>query len=448
MSLNFKKFVASSFLAINKENPIVIDFSEYHPKGQRITKSSGDQGQRKTSFLNSLLALCAYNFGFDEDNFINAKDGTKSASLEVEREGKQYRIKLTKSKFIVEQLYKSVDGTKQKWVEEEEPKTLARKVIGTIGTSPMYLKNKKGQEQVTELYKMLNVDETLRMKEVELKTALAKAVESRATANRQYDTLKKTLSEEPLYLNWEASERDYAEEKNTETAREKLNEISKNRSAIHANRNNVSVLESNIQRNKTEIEELEKRIQLLRDHVAYETEKVNKSKEFLEENKGVDGEYDAALKEVTTINQYVINRNRWQEIQRKKKEMDEFETFIQQYDIRKDQLRNDLKNLVTDILPPVEGLEVVTEDPIDGRGQGVYYKGFTLAQLSESELWELYLQICLSQDIKCVFIENIQDLGTEAINTINYLAKRGVNIFATEMRRKELNRITFHAEIE
>jgi hypothetical protein len=101
-------------------------------------------------------------------------------------------------------------------------------------------------------------------------------------------------------------------------------------------------------------------------------------------------------------------------------------------------------------LPPIDGLEIQVNTGIDNeRAEGIYYNDKTLAQLSESELWDLFMRIWNEKGVRFIFCENINALGSEAIKTLNKLSKDGCTIFATQMdRSKKTIGISFEAKIE
>ncbi len=432
--LTFKKFEINSCGGINKEHPIVIDFSEFN-KGKRIGKVSGDQGAGKTSFINALLYACGHEFGFKTDNLVNNKDKTLNIQTEFSYGKSQYRIQATKTMFRLLKLYKDDEGN-EVWKAEDEPKTLVRKIIGNIGVSPMPLKENKGKDQVSWLYSMLNVPKEVLEKEAKLNEGLKEVTEARKVANREYESIKKVLSQSELYLNWEQSEKKYKEVKTIEDAKAKLDKATAAKSTYNQAAIEIGQLQARTLAIEEEIEDLEMRLQSKRIELAKTKERIENGEKYLASNKDVIQKFDDAQSEFMGISEYLAAKKEWDRVQQQKKEMDELETLVARADTKKDGIRELLRNLVADVLPPIDGLEVVTEESIDGKPIGVYVNGKTMAQLSESELYQFAFQIWTKNNPSMVFIENIGVLGSNAIATLNELAKSGsVYVWATELVR-------------
>lgn len=446
-SLTFYKFQINSFGGINKDNPIILDLSEYYSKGKNIGLISGDMGVGKTSFLNSLLYSAAYNFDFKIENFVNLKDGTINGERAFEKDKKQYKIKFTKSKFELLRLFR--DGEDERWIPESNPKTLVKELIGNVGTSPMPLKEAKGEDQVKWLYSMLNVSKEVLDRESKLKSILDEAVNGRKTANKEYDRLNKILSEEPMYLNWEESEKKYKEEKNIESAKKKFAQLSSKKELYNKSKTTLENINEQLISKQKEIIELETKLQLLKSEKQNLEIRKEEGEKYLINNKHIITDFESAQNELLTINQYIVEQSKWQAVKKYKKEMDEYETLVQQFDVRKDNIRKELRGLVHSLLPDVEGLEVITDNSIEGKEPGVYLNNKTIAQLSESELWQFFFKLCQAKKTTMVVIENISSLGSDAINTLNELAKHNVYVWATEMKRgqKEI-KIEFVDEIK
>ena len=60
--------------------------------------------------------------------------------------------------------------------------------------------------------------------------------------------------------------------------------------------------------------------------------------------------------------------------------------------------------------------------------------------MSETEWWAICMEVWKKNKVKVVVIDNLQSLGTLAVENLTKLAKEGCYIFAAEMERgvKEL----------
>lgn len=438
-TLTLKKLTTTSFQGIDSNKPVVIDFTEYAEN--RITKLTGDQGVGKTSTINSLLYACGQTFDFKLENFININDGTLSGSFEFEKNGKQYKVTYSKTKFTLNRLYKDADEPEAegKWIPESDPKELLRKLIGHVAISPMELKSMKGPKQVEWLFDMLSVPKEVKAKQDELNAILKNATTARTEANKTYTQLKSALSQDDFYLNWEQTEKLYIEEKGILSVKEALNEADKKRQQLETAKTGYYTLTQQLENKNQQISDLETKIVLLKQEQESLVKRVDEGRTYIEANEPIVKEsYNKTYKEFTEINNYVMERNHWLDVVKKKKEMDEFETAVQELDVRKKDTRVMLQSLIKGILPDIKGLEIESEEQIDSqRPVGIYIDGKTPAQLSESELFDFNFQVCISQGISMAFIENISSFGSATIDTLNRMAEMGIWIFATMVDRRK-----------
>lgn len=454
-TLKIKKLTTTSFQGIDKTKPVVLDLTQYSPN-QKIAVAIGDMGTGKTSWLNSILFGFGQEFGFKLENLVSLKDGVLNGGNEFELDGKQYRVKYSSTakstKFTLERLFRDADSPDApgKWIPEGEPKEMLKKLVGHVATSPMFLKNKKGADQVDWLYSILNVPQEVKEQEEKLKAALKSASASRTDANKTYEQIKSALAQDELYSQWEVNEKRYAEEKSIETEKENLRKAYQKKERYLKAQAEVDNITYQVDLKEQRIKKLEDELVALKKEKQELLEVQYKGNKFLNENFESVLEYEDVYNTFTEINSYVFGRDKWLSVVQKKKEMDEYETVVQNLDVKKDHLRASIKELVTKVLPPIPGLEVETEESIDGgKAVGIYVDGKTPAQLSESELYDFYFQVCISQGSNMVFVENLSVLGSKAIDTINMLAEKGVYVFATLMdRRAKVNRLEMVEKIE
>ena len=146
----------------------------------------------------------------------------------------------------------------------------------------------------------------------------------------------------------------------------------------------------------------------------------------------------------------MTEQNEWKEMLAKEKQYNEAIDLNNEQEAKIAELRKDLLKLTKSYLPDIDGLEVRVKLSLDDEDEGLYYQNKTLAQLSESELWDLFIQIWEDNDVRFIFCENIQDLGSEAIKTMNRLVKeKKAKIFASEMERgKKEMEVSFETKID
>lgn len=440
--INLKSVTIESFMGIDKSNPIVLDLGKYYAKGKNITTLAGNQGTCKTSTINALLFLLGVNFDFDKDNLINLNDDTIHLENEFEVDGEQYRVKATKSRFVLEKFYQN-PGKSGKWIPEGSPKETLRTLIGNIGMSPMFLKDKKGKEQI-EWFRKTFSDEENSKKELALLTKLKQITDARREANKEYNRLKNVLNSNDLYINWEDSEKRFAKPVSIEAAKEKVDLLKKGANDYRLAQDRIELVKNSINTTKQTIESLKEQLaQAEKDLVTLEERKEVGDK-YIAEHAMIVTEYEEAEQEYMNISQVLVEQNQWKETQKLKAELDEAEDLVQQADAKKDKIKTDLLKVTKKYLPEIDELEIKIATGLDDEEEGIYYQKKTMAQLSESELWALFFKIWEQKDVRFVFIENISSLGTDAVGVVNMLAEHGVKIFATMMdRKKESMKISF-----
>ena len=110
------------------------------------------------------------------------------------------------------------------------------------------------------------------------------------------------------------------------------------------------------------------------------------------------------------------------------------ETLTSEYEAANTELVEYIKSFTPDIL----GFEVkIATD--ENTEEGLFYTGKSIDQLCESELWEMCLLVWAAFDVRIVFAENLNSLGSNAIERLNWFVDNGGYVFATEMDRAEKN---------
>jgi len=433
--INLKIVSIESFMGIDRSNPVVLDLEKHYSKGKNITTLAGNQGTCKTSTINALLFALGANFDFDKDNLINLTDGTLNLESEFEADGEQYRVKASKSRFLLEKFYQNT-GKAGKWVPESSPKETLRQLIGNLGLSPMFLKSQDGAKQI-EWFRKTFSDEENSKKEETIKNNLAKLTPARREAYKEYTRLKNVLTSSDLYINWEDSEKRFSKEVKIEEAKTKVELLKKGADDYVRAEDKLEMIKRDIERKKDVIELLKQQLgQAEKDLVDLQDKKVV-GEQYLAANVMVKTEYQEAEAAYMDINRVLLEQQDWKRIKQLKIDMDQYETLVQDADAKKDKLKMDLMKVTKKYLPEIEGLEIKIATGMDDEEEGIYYNNKTMAQLSESELWSLFFQIWEQKQVRFVFIENVSSLGTDAVGVLNMLAENGVKIFASMMDRKK-----------
>lgn len=431
--INLEKIEVNSFKGIDRSRPVLLDLGKNYEKGKNITIFKGDQGTGKSSTMEAIMYLLAYNYekspAWSKENIKNLTDDTINAMAELEVDGVPHRIKVTKDKFIFEIFLEQL----KKWQPLDNPKTTLQSLLGPLGMSPMFLKDRRGKDQIKWFRETFSGDPDAEAKEEKLNKQLKIAMDARRDANRDYTNLDKALLGNDLYQDHEANEKRFATPVTIDAVQERFNNAQEKLNEYKRYENGLVELNNRIVYADKEIEDLEKRLAQVRQNKETFLAKKKEGQEYIAENADCVLEYNDAQKELAAISKTLSDQQAWETIKRQVAERDEFETIVQKYDQKIDKLRDDLQKLTKKYLPDIDGLEMKL---VDGE-EGIYFNGKSMAQLSESELWGLYLQICKIKGIRFVFIENLSSLGSDAAEVINQLSDEGVKIFASLMDRKQ-----------
>lgn len=412
----------TAFKKIHPDAPVVIEFPT------KITKVKGDFGAGKTGFEEAVLVGLAA-LSKENPDFINKDSGKLDIGLQFEgNDRKKYFIKVTKSRFEL----------KYEGENLPEPMAKVKELIGVPGVSPMELKSAPLKDVVKWLASYTTKGaEDFEKRMAKLKEGIKGAKNGRADANRSAKGLREYLNSEPLYLKWEESEKKYKQKIDVKTLSAKLDEAGKKSDKL------------------VQAEAKLKQLQERRDSIAAQIESllaeqnevqrsIDGGEKYVAENKGARKEYDDIRKQYDAAATESVAFEKWQDVKRKKKELDDFETLSQKADAKEKELLEEVKELQAEIIPDVKGIELVLEDEMeDGkviRKEGLYRGGMNIGQMSETEWWSTCMEIWRKNKVKVVVIDNLQSLGTLAVANLEKLAKDGCYIFAAEMERgtKEL----------
>ena len=417
--MKLKKLEVNSLGGINPSSPIVIDFTQ-----SKWVNVSGDNGVGKTSLLNALLVGCG-QLSKDNKNLINNDSGKIDINLEfVGNDRLTYNVRCTKSLFSL-----TYEGT-----AVPEPITKMKSLLGVVGVSPMEVKNKP----LKDIIKWLSTYSTKSAEEFEaqflkLKNNIKAAQDSRASANRSLKALNEYLLSEPLFNNWEASEKKYIKPVDIKQLSVSLENAGKDSDKLLQ-------AETKLRQLKERQTNLQEQIENLQNELDGVTNNIKVGEKFVDANKGAKKAYDTVRIQYDNAHTEAQSYNKWQEIKTKKSERDEFETFAQKADAKEKELKQHVKDLQAEILPDIKGVELITEDTHeDGKvvKEGLYWEGRNVAQMSESEWLVIVLQIWKKLKVKVVVIDNLSSLGSGAIEWLEKLNKDGAYILAAEMSREQ-----------
>lgn len=442
--LHLKKFEAKDFMGISSEDPIVIDFTEAR-KGQGVTKLTGNQGVGKTSTLTALMFLMGAAFDIDTKNFKNITDDTIDVNLEFEYQKEQYQVTASGTRLILKKFMKEAD----RFINVGEPKTVLRAIFGNLGVSPMFLKGIAGKKQIEWFKETFGTDAEATRKEKKIVEGIETVFVQRRDVNRDIGSLKGALKLEPLYVNYEKSQEKFKKPISAEKEKAAFDELSKKNSQFEKSKQTLSDLKEEQIDNQHEIDQLREKLAAAEKESLAINDRIEKGEKWISDNKSIPKEFATANEAWLNLSKTLAEYEKWKGILKKEKEMHENEEVSKQADASLDKLRKDLLKLTKSYLPEIEGLEIKVKTGLDDTEEGIYYNDKSLAMLSESELWDLFLLIWADKGVQFVFCENVNALGSSAVATLNRLVKEGAQVFASEMLRKQNHMtITFSTKIE
>lgn len=436
------------------------------PEGKNITEFSGDQGMGKTSLANAISSLMG---GEEPKNAVNSTKQTKAASLNFEVNGNVYESRLTKSAYQLKMITDMPNG-KKAVSDVKSPKTMLANIVGAIGVSPDFLKNKsKGSEQIEWIKSMAAQNTDISQKEEEYKTLFQKAYNNRTDINKSLKECQRILNESGLYV-WDAENKVYVEsadyathvkieaeapkdrvalDEKFKSAEKKISEYNNGKSRLAELGTKLSNYNRSITTIENEILALQAQLATEKVKLAETEEAIKRGKEYIQERESAEKEYQEIRKEVMDYGNIETLRKLLSDSKQTLDNYNTYEEAKKECEAIMDTCEADLKNLTKQYTPPIEGLEVIVANIDSAKPEGVYYKGTNIAHLCESELWDLCLQVWKCTGIRVVFIENSSSLGSDAVQRINWFANNGGYVFITTMQRgyKEL-KVSFHKELK
>lgn len=442
--LQLQEFKVESFLRIDQSCPVVIDFAENKSKG--VTLLKGDNKIGKTSTLTALMLMMGATFDIDAKNFTNLKDETTKVDLKFVYDGSNYHAILSGGRLTLKKQYKEANG---KWMPEGSPKEMLRMIFGNLGVSPMFLKSMEGKKQIQWFKDTFGNDEEAGKKETKVISDLKKVTDERKDTNREIKALKGWLDLSELFTNYEKNAKRFEKPINADKEKKKFDELSDQKGKYDQYATTVAIRQGEVRDKERKVADLQKQLEVAIKERDEMKELLEKGEKWLEEKKPIVKEYDEANAAWLNLSKTLSEQNTWKEVLAKEKEYNEALQLNIDQNGSIDQLRKDLLKITKSYLPKIEGLEIRVKVALDDEDEGIYYNGLTLAQLSESEIWDLFIRIWEDYEVRFIFCENINGLGSDAIKTMNRLVKdKKAKILATEMERgKTEMTVSFESKI-
>jgi DNA repair exonuclease SbcCD ATPase subunit len=441
--LHLIEFEANSFAGIDKEQPVIIHF-----KNKPVTLLRGDQGTNKSSTLNALMSVMGAVFNFETKNFVNKKDDTIDVKLKFNHKGTDYEVMQSGNRVTLKRFYKESN----KWIAEGSPKETLREIFGNLGVSPIFLKDLPGKKQIEWFKETFGATEDVSKKEKKLQADLEKIFAQRRDLNRAIKETDGALKSNVLYKNYEKNQAKFAKHLSAEKEKEKLQTLQTKKEEFDKAKSVLDNLKEKRKGHTDRIAQLQKQIDEEVQSRSLVEKRIADGEVYIAASNGIEKEYSEANEAYLNISKTIAEQTQWKDVLKKEKDLDEMEQTVVLATDQIAQLRVAILELTSTYLPKIKGLEIRTKGfSIDtgDEDEGIFYQDKSLAQLSESELWDLFLLIWEKMEVYFVFCENISSLGSQAVQTLNRLAKeKKAQIFASEVdRKKDTMEISFETKI-
>ncbi len=428
--MKLKKIVASACGGISPNAAIVIDFEGNNAK---MATAKADNARNKTSLLRAAMVGTAA-LSPDKD-LVNKLSNTLDIDVHFKGNDRlDYVARTTKSAFTLRYEGDTTDIP--------SPKAKVKEVFGVTGVSPMGIK----EANIEGVIKWLSTYTTKGAEEFDaqvkkFKEGAKAAKEARATAGKTMKGLQEFLGTEDMYLDWEKSEKKYAKKVSVAALSAKLEDAGKKSDLYLKAEEKLKNHKNNAAAQERRIEDLRTQLAAAENELALTNSAIKTAEKYLADNKSVKTEYDAVRKEYDNAAQEAVNYEKWQEIKRKKAELDEYETMWQKADAKEKDFLAKLQEVRAELIPDIKGVELLLDDEMENgkvtKKAGMYWNGKNINQLSESEFWSVVLQIWRKNKVRFVVIDNFQDLGSMAVEILQKLIKDGCYVLCAEMARNQ-----------
>lgn len=414
---------------IDTTGPVVIDFTN-----SKMVGATGDETVGKSTLLQLFLMACGQNGG---KKIVEALKNADSEKIDVDlsfvgNDKKNYDVKVKNGDLTIK-----CEGQTQRGGEV----TLLKQQLGVVGVSPMDIKNKP----VDDIVKWLASYSTKSAEEFEksmkkIKDGIKVAKQARASANNTAKGLREYLkgegvmsdSNELIEKVWNQKEKDFKDEPDVNALSKKLSAAGVKSDKFIQNEGKVSAQKERRTQIEKAMKELQKELDVVNENIAI-------SEKWLKDNEAAKKEYDLVKKQYDTAVQDAVDYNKWQDIKAKKKELDQFEDAAIKADNKEKDLLKQQQELQWEVIPDIQGLELVLEDTHEDEGEqkkaGFYLNGFSSAQMSNSEWLTAVIKILKKNKVPVLVIDDVSQFGSTLMATLEGLAKANCYVLYAEMSR-------------
>lgn len=439
-----------SVMGISKGDSVFIDFTKMR-KNQGFVELMGKQGTKKTS---TLLGI-AYNMGcqleLDKKRLFNSIDNDLGEKIVGKKNGTEYEIEVNASRLVVRKKI----GDKFKPADEDTPAELVKKLFGPVGLFPD-IKALKGRQQI-EFFQTYGSGSDGSKKMQKLETDYDTKFADRRDINRDVALLKGALEVEPLYQNYEGSQKKFAISINAEGAKRAFDDKSKKNADYERYKTNLELLKVGQQETQKQIDSLKQQLIEAEKQEKDTAERIKNGDKWMKDHENDPREFETANKEWLNLSKTMTDYAKWQDILKKEKQLTEKQEQSVTLTGELDELNEKILKATNDCLPKVKGLTAKVATGIDKKDkpEGMFYlvpgkkQEQPLHELSETENADMWCEIWDEQGSQFIFIENMTSFGDSMVKTLNRFVENGGIVFYTLQNRKQKDlSITFKSKID
>lgn len=436
--MKLKKFVINSGGKFNPDTtgPIVIDFSK-----SKMVGVTGEEAEGKSTLLELFKMACGQNGG---EKLIEAMKNKDNEKIDVELEfvgndKSDYDVKIKDGKITVR---------KEGAIQRSGEVTLLKEQLGIVGTSPLPLKTGPIEKLVKWLatFSKLGADD-FEKKMLQKKNGIKEAKKTRASANnsakgsREYLAAEGYMSGDNTIIEkkWKESETKYKTKVDVAEVSARLDKASKASDTYLRAEEKLKNHKISRPADVKKVEDLKAELKLAEAALVQRDKDISVGEKHLVDNKKDKTNYDTVKLEFENISKDAVAYDKWQEVQKKKKEMDAFEDVAQKADGLEKKLLKEQQELQWEVIPDIAGLEIVLEDTHEDEGEqkkeGFYINGMSSAQMSNTEFFTAIFKILKKNKVPVVVVDDASQFGTSLMETLESLVKGGCYVLYTEMAR-------------
>ena len=383
-----------SFRGINKGDSVFIDFTKMR-KNQGFVELMGKQGAKKSSTLQGIAYAMGGELGIDKKRLFNSIDNDIDEELTGKKGNQEYKVEVGPSRISVK---RKVSEDKWKVADDDTPQAMIKSLFGDVGLLPPNVQQLKGRQQIEFFQSLFGSGEEASKKMQKLETDYDKKFADRRDINRDATLLKGALEVEPLFQNYENSLKKFAKPINAEKEKKLYYEKSDKNADYERYKTNLDLLKSGQSDTRRQIEALKQQLIALEKEEKDTAERIIKGDKWMEDNKDVPKEYEKVQKEWLNLSQTMSDYNKWNDIQKKEKQLIEKQEQSATLTGELDELNEKILKATNDCLPKVKGLTAKVATGIDknGKPEGMFYlvpgkkEEQPLHELSETEIADMW----------------------------------------------------------